>query len=126
MQAAQPTYFLLLGAAISLASAATSAIITLVIAVGNRRAEERRNFRDLVLKAALEEWKNWSDMIKTQATLVGVGGTLYPLASFIVYMSRVLEPCTAKNPNAEDISRAITEANALIETMIAAQKTKPS
>src|SRR5438132_1819915 len=47
------------------------------------RSEERKHFREVIVKTALEEWKHISQISSSQV--------IFPLANYIIYTAKICE-----------------------------------
>jgi KaiC/GvpD/RAD55 family RecA-like ATPase len=90
----------LLATAIGAVSSGATAIIILLI---NKRSEERRNLRELAMKAALE---NWLYMSKAAADY---GAERLPIDVFVVHMLKLSEALTSRDLTADNLAAKLRE-----------------
>ncbi len=83
-----------------------------------KRSEERTKTRELVINAAIENWKVISDRLLTLSQQ-GSNVTFYPLDVFIVYMTRVIDTCLDPKISRENLLAKMNGAYDLLQALIA-------
>jgi hypothetical protein len=83
--------------------AGVAGIIGLVGQWFARRSEERRQLRQLVIQAAVENWK----------LAAGKGGELYPLDSFILHMLKLVEVLELRHLTPETVRQKLREVHSV-------------
>lgn len=78
-----------------------------------RRSEERRALRQLVMQAAIENWKHTAEAAKHIAASQRGGVTVYPLDGFIIHMLKLVEVLDAHRITPEDVRRIMREVQAV-------------
>jgi hypothetical protein len=72
----------------------------------NRESEERKHYREIVVKAAIENWKQTIEALK------GTGGHVLPLECFMASVSKaadvIFDPTTDETNLAERLEKAST------------------
>jgi hypothetical protein len=90
----------LIGTAIGSLSSGAVAIIILLI---NKRSEERRQMRELGMKAAIDNWRSHFEDFKQK------GGSLPPVEVYIVHMVKLFEMLGSKNLTADNLAAKLRE-----------------
>ncbi|MGH9765295.1 MAG: hypothetical protein ACREDR_31760 [Blastocatellia bacterium] len=91
-----------------------STITAVAITFMNNRSEERRKYKEIVINAAITQWKNAAEL--TTKT----GGTVYPLDAFLVQMamlSQIMLNRTIKPAEIPDLFRQYNEISDTIMTL---------
>jgi hypothetical protein len=102
---------ILIAAAIGALSSGATAIIILLI---NKRSEERRQMRDLAMKAAVDNWR----YVCEAAEKAGV--ERYPLEVFIVHMLKLSEVLlSSSNLNADNLTAKLQEVERVTDIAMA-------
>jgi hypothetical protein len=92
----------LIGAGIGLLGSLLVQVVSLVTFFIGKRSEERKQLRELVMSAAVEEWKYKNDIQKAR------GHELIPMDGCIIRAARLIE----------EIKRAPTASEATIRTLV--------
>jgi hypothetical protein len=70
----------------------------------NRESEERKHYKEVVVKAAIETWRESVGIAKS------IGGTIYPLESFIIALASaadvIFDPTTDESNLAERLEKS--------------------
>ena len=88
-----------LGPALGAGIAGGSSLITTLI---NKRSEERKHYRELVMNAAIANWKQFVD-------LTPPGETIEPLEDFIVHMMRFYDLVLSKKLDKKTLEKRLQE-----------------
>jgi hypothetical protein len=81
-------------------------LFSMIVAIVSKRSEERRQFRELVVKAAIENWKTLYEGAKS--------GGVSPMTDFIVHASKVCDLALTRNLTAENARGELKKINALM------------
>jgi|SRR5215216_58168 len=102
-----------------LISALSSATIGAAAALlGNwisKRSEERKHFRQLIITAAVESWKQSCENLK----LTRGGITIYPVDDHIIHMMKFAELILDQEVNESNIEQKLKELNAITSKTVA-------
>jgi hypothetical protein len=94
----------------SLGGAVVGALPGLVSSFLIKRSDERKQFKELVAKAAIESWKMHAEHAGTRAML--------PLEHYIIYTAKMCEFALAdKKATAETMRTHLHEVSALMEVL---------
>jgi hypothetical protein len=104
-----PTTLALIASLSALAGVVVTSFFNLLTARITQRAEERRHNRDLIIKAAIENWKYRTDMVHKQTGRL----RLYPLDTYILHMLKFSELCLDKNVDASNVQVKLKELEEL-------------
>jgi hypothetical protein len=88
------------------------------------KSEERKHYRDIVIKAALENWKASIDSAKLKASATGGPQLAYPLDSFIIHMIKLLELVLNKNLKKSNVIDRLKEVDEITDLVIKHVNTK--
>lgn len=91
----------------TLAGAAIGSLSTLAITWINKRSEERKHRSSLVMNAAIENYKQYAQVIMQE------GGRVRPLDDYTIHMSKVAGLIAKENITPDDIDKVYGEAEAL-------------
>jgi predicted RNA-binding protein associated with RNAse of E/G family len=94
----------------ALGGGALVAIINLFNNWQNKRFEERKHHKELMLNVALEQWKQASAIFIEQLKL-GKASSLVPLEAYIIHMTKLSEVLNQSSITKENISRKLNEAH---------------
>jgi lipase chaperone LimK len=95
----------------SLGGAVVGALPGLVSSFLTKRSDERKQFKELVVKAAIESWKTHAAHAGTRAML--------PLEHYIIYTAKMCEFALAdKKVTAESMRTHLQEVSALMEVLV--------
>jgi hypothetical protein len=86
-----------------------SAITAIGVTAVTKRSDERRHFREIVIRTAIENWKV-ADLAADQA-----GSERWPLDVFIVHMLKFSELFNKKRLTAEFVAKIHRETDLLVE-----------
>ena len=84
----------------------------------SKRSEERRQFRELIIKGAIEEWKGITER-QLKMSERGYNVTFYPLDIYMVHMTQVCNTCLKSNVSRETLIREVRDAGATLDALIA-------
>lgn len=76
-----------------------------------KESEERRHHKEIVVKAAIENWKQTAELWRTS----GVRVTLQPLDTFLIHMSSLADVIFDPTTNAANLERRLQESERLVE-----------
>jgi hypothetical protein len=91
----------------TLAGALIGSLSTLTITWINKRSEERKYYRGLMMNAAIEHYKQQTEVVLKN------GGLLRPLDDYLLHMSKVAQIISKRNVTPDDLDRIYGEAEAL-------------
>lgn len=91
----------LLGVIIGGLLASIPAVLTFWL---GKRSEDRRYLQELVIRAALEEWKQYNERA------VAVGGSIFPLDTFIIHATQLLNNVQQRRMSPEQVRAAVRRA----------------
>lgn len=77
---------------------------TLIVTVISNRSEERKHFNQLVMNAAIENWKKGCDMAVASGK-----GTVFPLDAYIIHMMKLSELFLNKSLNRDEALTKLKE-----------------
>ena len=97
-------------------------LLTSLFNLGNnwmsKRSEERTKIRELVINAAIENWKEKTDqMLKLQAMSPSPNARIYPLDFFIVYMAKICDVALKPNVTRDEVMIKFREAGEMLEAL---------
>lgn len=104
----------LLAGAIGFAGGALSTLVTLLIARGTRKSEDRRHFIELVVKAGVENWKITSETTTKRVVL--------PMDMYILYMARFCELCFRDDIDAASFDKKLAEVETWMHKVMERRK----
>ena len=78
-----------------------------------RRSEERRAFRQLVMQAAIENWRHTAEAAREYAKTSKRGVTIYPLDGFIIHMLKLVEVLDSRRITPERVRKILREVKAV-------------
>lgn len=110
----EPVQLVLLAGAIGFAGGALSTLVTLLIARGNRKSEDRRHFMELVLKAGVENWKVISETTTKSVVM--------PMDMYILYMARFCELCLNGDIDTASFDKKLAEVETWMHKVIERRK----
>lgn len=90
-----------------------STITAIVVIVYTKRSDERRHLRELIVRTAIENWKEVGEVARR------AGANHMPLDVYIVHMLKFSEIMTRKNVTPEDLAEHDREVRALVDRAIA-------
>lgn len=80
-----------------------------------RRSEERRQFRQLVVQTAIENWRFCSDLaVKEAEANPGTRNEIHPLDTFLLHMIKFSELLDERHLTPEVVRTKLQEAQAII------------
>lgn len=82
-------------------------LFSAIIAFINKRSEERRHLRELIVKTAADHWKLVSE--------VAASNVMPPLSSYIVHTAMMCDLILNKKINAENIQTKLKEVDAVMD-----------
>lgn len=97
-------------------------LLTSLFNLGNnwmsKRSEERTKIRELVINAAIENWKEKTDQtLKLQAMTPSPNARIYPLDFFIVYMAKICDVALKPNVTRDEVMTKFREAGEMLEAL---------
>ena len=94
----------------TLAGALIGSLSTLFITWLNKKSEERRHVRELVVNAAIESWKQHVSVAVAKNIAVGI----MPLDTYIIHMIKFSELILDKKINASNIEEKLAEVTKVV------------
>lgn len=76
----------------------------------NRESEERKHYREIVVKAAIENWKQIIEISKSRG-----GAHVMPLESFIIAVAKSTDVIFDPTTDETNIAERLDKANAIVE-----------
>lgn len=108
-----------------LIGALIGAISTLIVTWMNKRTEERKHYRELLINAAIENYKEVQLMTRTiiekRPTISHV---VYPMDTYIIHMSKLAELVIDKKLKAGELSKILGELDQFTDEMYAHYNSK--
>ncbi len=101
-----PTEIAVLG---TLGGAFIGGLFTAIAAFINKQSEEKRHFRELVVKVAAEHWQRVSE--------ISTARKMPPLTDYIVHTVKMCDLALNHNLTAENIKPKLEEISALMDVM---------
>ncbi|MBU2564475.1 hypothetical protein KKA23_02765 [Patescibacteria group bacterium] len=110
MQDISPQIILLIGTLGGTLIGVMSSLITVFI---TKKYEEKKDYRKTLLETSIINWKRMSEFALKN------GGTLFPLDSFIIYNSKLMN-AISKNPDLskDELKRLLDESHELMEIYV--------
>jgi hypothetical protein len=107
---------------IGIIGALSGVLITSLVNLANnwmtKRSEERTKIRELVINAAIENWKEKTEQtLKLQAMHPSPNARLYPLDFFIVYMAKICDVALKPNVSHQEVMTKFREAGEMLEAV---------
>jgi gas vesicle protein len=93
----------------TLTGALLGSLSTLLITFLNKRSEERRHIRELVIKGAIENWKQHHDLLRAS----GRPFTAQPLDTYIIHMLKLSEVLLNDEITSENVLEKIEKIEEL-------------
>lgn len=90
-------------------AAVITAVVTLVTVHLNRKSEERKHFRSLVMNVAIERWKKDIERVGQK------GGPVFPVDVHVIYMARFCEIFLDGHFTKESIEEGLKEVHEIAE-----------
>ena len=82
----------------------------------NRKSEERKHYRELIISLAVENYKEERLMARTLLEKrPGINQRLYPLSTYVVYMSKLAELIIDKKIQLGEVKKAFAKADQVTE-----------
>jgi gas vesicle protein len=94
----------------SVVSGITGAASALLVTWLNKKSEERRHYRELVVKTAVEHWGQVADYSR--------GNIMPPLDDYILHMKQVADLMTDPKLSAENVVEKLKKINAFRDRVI--------
>jgi gas vesicle protein len=97
----------------TLAGALVGSLSTLLITVIDKKSDERRHRRELIVRAAVESWK------QSVETVISAGrGKIYGFDVYIIHMLRVSELLDGKKLTSDNVVRLMKETDEVTRKVI--------
>lgn len=93
-----------IAATAALIGGAISGLTTIFILIINQRSEERRQLRELALKAAADNWRHTCELSKQY------GAPILPFHVFIVHMVKLFDVLASKDLTVDNLTAKLREA----------------
>ncbi len=87
-----------------------------------KKFEDRRHRREVVIHAALENWKTNAEFGKHIASKSGKGVTLYPLDDFIIHQAKLADVLLKKKTTSKELRKALEEDTELRKILVEHRK----
>ena len=124
-----PTVLALVAALSALGGVLLTSLFNLWGSHLTRKSEERKHQRQLVINAAIENWKKACDIALTKK-----GAAIYPLDSYIIRMMKLSELCMEQKIDASNVEQKLKEIDEIgnivdahvLNTTLAAQNRNPT
>ncbi len=84
---------------------------TLVATLISKRSEERKHLRELVMNAAIVQWKTAIEVGKAS----GMGGKIDPLSLYIVHMLKISDLISSGKIDQSSVTAVLKEADEVFE-----------
>ncbi len=84
---------------------------TLVATLISKRSEERKHLRELVMNAAIVQWKTAIEGVQTS----GTGGRILPLSLYIIHMLKISGIISSGKIDQSSVTAALKEADEVFE-----------
>ena len=94
-------------------------LISIIMVLITKRAEDRRHLREVLLKTALENWKVSVKVAKENVKAIGETLPIYPLDDYILHFHNLWELLTKKKVGRKEIdelTKKTIELNKLLES----------
>lgn len=95
--------------------AAISGVMAFALNWQNRRSDEKKHLREMMVNAALENWKKTCDLGTEIARKEGKKVDLAPLDSYLIHMFKFSEVLLDKKITKENIGDKIKEITEVVE-----------
>ena len=92
----------------TLGGAILGGLFTTLIAFINKRTEEKRHFRELIFKSAVEEWKQ-HNIMSIEAMKAGRKVAMEPLLTYIFQLMQISEKLNSGELTKENVLQKLTE-----------------
>lgn len=112
----------LAGAAGALVAALVNAVANIILTVINRRSEERKQINELVMNAALTDYKLVSEQAERENARTGRPVAVLPLDAFLVHNFLLVSALTGGRYKTEKLKERLLEVDKLYEEILAARK----
>lgn len=96
----------------TIAGVLVGSISTMIITLINKRSEERRHYRELVVNAAIEHWKQTVELVSKR------GGRIYFLEVFMFQMMKFSEMMLDKKISEAEIIEKFTEYDSFMDRLV--------
>jgi hypothetical protein len=106
-----PTTLALIIAGAGFIGALVPSLLALQIARLTKESEERKHHKEIVVKAALENWKQVADLMMKGGTL----GKMSPLDVFMVHMAAFADVVFDPTTNANNLSERLAKVDTLTD-----------
>ena len=90
--------------------ALTVGIFNLATNWQNKRFEERKHHKELMLNIALEQWKQSAQFVIEQSKL-GKSNAIMPLETYVIHMTKLSEVLNESNITKDNISKKLSEVH---------------
>jgi hypothetical protein len=108
----KPEMLVIYGALIGFAGSIVGALSAVLVTLLTKRSDERKHYRELIVKAAIEHWKHASELALKQ------GGYIFPLEVFMIQMTKFSEMVLDKRIASEKISERYAEYDAVVKSLL--------
>lgn len=83
----------------------------------NKRFEDKKHRRELIVNTAIENWKANSELVKEFAKASGKSAALYPLDDFIVHWSKLADVLLEKKIDSKKLEETLKENEELTKIL---------
>ncbi len=98
----------IVGALIALSGFVVAGFSSCILAIVNRRYDDRRHLRQIAIESAIVAWKEHVELSKLTGELTHKNVTIRPLDTFIVHMLQLAELVSSKRLTTENIEAELT------------------
>jgi len=91
-----------------------AAIPSIIVACINKGSEERKHQKELIIKSALENWKQSVEMIKLRGR-----GSVMPLDDYLVHMTNLSDVMFSRKIDSSNVEQTLTELDDFSNKLIA-------
>jgi len=111
-----PQTLALIGALSAIVGAVVSSLFNLLTTIVTKHYEDRRHYREIVIKAAIENWKYRNDILQSDKP---IRGNILPLDTYLIHMMKFAELFVGKKLTPENIEKRLAELDALNSKVMA-------
>lgn len=116
-----PVTLLVIGALISFSSAVVGAASAILVTWITRRSEERKHRREIIVNAAIENWKQVATLLEKS----GKPFSMRPLDIYLIHMAATADIIFGKDLSPETINKKFDEVDRLLEQVAERIKDMP-
>jgi hypothetical protein len=113
-----PTTIALIATGSTLLGSLVPSLVALRMARLTKESEERKHHKEIVVKAAIENWKQVADLM----TKGGLPGKMSPLDVFMVHMSELANVVFDPTTNADNLRARLAQVDKLTQVAVSTSK----